>query len=30
MADPGDGPEYFELLDVRTGETIDYARVELV
>lgn len=23
-------PEWYELLDVKTGETIDYARVELV
>ena len=27
MVDPGEGPEYYELLDARTGEKIPWSRV---
>ena len=29
FADPGRGPEYYELLDKKTGETIEWSRVVL-
>lgn len=30
FADPGDGPEYWELLDKKSGELVPWAAVELV
>lgn len=30
LADAGDGPEWFELLDAKTEETVAFARIELV
>lgn len=30
LADPRDGPEYYEILDKKTGELISWARVVLL